>query len=61
MSEKYTVKTLTDVADFFEALASYQETAKRWQSSKRAQAECDMKAAIWREASKILRKTEIVA
>jgi len=61
MSEKYTVKTLAEIADFFETLAADQEASKRRQSNKCAQAECDMKAAIWRDAAGILRKTEIVA
>ncbi len=52
---EYTAKDLSEVADYFETLASDQRRCVRFQSLKREKQECETTARIWDEAAKILR------
>lgn len=55
-----TANSLVDIAEYFEMLASDQLASKRWQSTKRAKDECDIRAQVWSDAAATLRETEIV-
>lgn len=59
MTLQIEVKSLGEIADYFETLASDQITSKRWQSTVKAKTECDTKAAVWRDAASILRQCKI--
>lgn len=45
-----------DAAKVFETYASDQIASKRFQSTKKAKAECDLRASIWNDAAAELRK-----
>lgn len=55
----YSAKSLAEVAEHFETLASDQIASKRWQSTKKAKDACDAQASVWREAAEILRNTTL--
>lgn len=60
MSERDTVSSLDEIAMYFEILASDQIACIRFQVTKKAKAECQLKADIWNEAACILKNTDIV-
>ncbi len=55
-----TVKSLDEIADYFSTLASDQIACMRWQSTKRAKHECEIKAEVWEDAAMLLRNIKIV-
>nr|BDD44237.1 hypothetical protein 65 [Balneolaceae bacterium] len=57
---EYTASSLTDIAEAFETFASDQIASKRFQTSKKAQAECEIRASVWRDAADMVRKTTLV-
>lgn len=59
MTARYEAKSLEDIADYFETLASDQVGSERWQRTEKAKAECRIRADAWRDAASILRCTDI--
>lgn len=57
--EEYTAKSLSEVADYFDILASDQLGSIRMQRTKRGKEECRLKAATYTDVAETLRKTRI--
>lgn len=54
---RFTASNLEGIADAFELFASDQIACMRFQSTQKGKRECEIRAAIWREAADILRST----
>lgn len=54
-----TARSLAEIADFFDTLASDQTASIRWQQTKAAKRECQIKADTYHDAAELLRDTEL--
>lgn len=59
MKTKYTAKNLEDIAEVFDTFATQQDAVALRHPTARARAECEIRAATWRDAASIIRNTTL--